>query len=621
MPYINIPDEFYQLIEENNNAVLLETKRFDQQNNHSFLFLDPVDIMEIYHFNDLPDLFEKIEQYSKKNLYVSGYFSYECGYHFENIIDNFISKDLLAWFGVYQKPIIFNHSEGKFKPAIKKEKYLNDITGVNTYQIDNLKLKISRNNYYRKIDHIKNYIAAGDVYQINFTDKYEFKFTGSAINLYKELLKNQNVSYAAFIKNTHGIILSLSPELFFRMDKNIITAKPMKGTILRGKNKSEDIYLTKKLKEDEKSRAEMLMIVDLLRNDLGRISKINTINVKELFKVETYDTLHQMISTIKGELLSDVTYYDIFRALFPCGSVTGAPKIRAMQIIDQLEQKSRNIYTGSIGYFSPYKQAVFNVAIRTIWIKNGIAEMGTGSGIVWDSNTKDEYEECRLKAKFLSAQYASFQLIETLLWDGKYKLLDLHMQRLKKSAKEFGFYCPIRKIKLLLIQKEENFQRGVRYKVRILLGKNGYTKIASSVLSESKNKKLRIMLANCPVNSMNKYLYHKTTRRNMYNKYNRIAQDLGLADIIFNNEKREITEGTISNVIIKKNGKYYTPPVACGLLNGVYRRYFLSVHTDACEKILYEKELRNADTIYICNAIKGVQEVELVDRNDINDIK
>ena len=610
MKYYHIPVEFYKNIEKHNNSVLLETRKFDSENIHSYLFTHPVDILEIYHLNDLPGLFKKIEQSVKEKCYVAGYLTYECGYHFEKVVDKFKSSEPIAWFGIYREPLIFNHTTGKwdYKNSKHPENSINRF-----YKINNLELGISRKEYSEKIKLIKNYIAAGDVYQINFTDKYTFDYIGSLTGLYRDLLAFQHVSYASIIKNRHGTILSLSPELFFRIEKDRITTKPMKGTILRGSTRSRDNRLKQKLANDTKNRAEMLMIVDLLRNDLGRICKINTIEVKELFRIETYETLHQMVSVIEGIIQPEVNYYNLFRALFPCGSVTGAPKIRAMEIIHELENEPRHLYTGSIGYFSPEGKVVFNVAIRTVQVRNEAGEMGVGSGIVWDSDDTDEYEECKLKGKFFCTQYESFQLIETMLWDRQYRLLDLHMDRLRASAKEFGFTCEIESIKSILDKEAQKFKKGKKYKVRLLLAKGGYTDIESSVLRESKTKRYKVIISDDPVHSKDKFLYHKTTQRSFYNRYRQKAEESGLAEIIFKNEKKEITEGTISNVFIKKDGYYYTPPEYCGLLGGVFRKYFLLSGKNIYEKVLYTTDLEDADEIYICNAVIGMLKVELVD--------
>jgi para-aminobenzoate synthetase/4-amino-4-deoxychorismate lyase len=405
---VNLPDSLYSRLIGESNVVLLETSKYDRENFRSYLFTDPVAVITINAIDEVPYLFSKIEEYLKQNYYLAGYLCYECGYHFEKILSN-LAVTLaypIAWFGVYERPIVFNHLDDIVENYTVTGNPVKEVFSKE-FKTEHLEFNIPHPEYIQKIGRIKDYIAQGDVYQINFTGKYTFKFSGSSLGLYECLKRKQNVSYGAFI-NTDGLLVcSLSPELFFRLEGDRITTKPMKGTARRGKTPEEDEALREGLRNDVKNKAENLMIVDLLRNDIGRISKFGSVRVSELFSVEHYQTLFQMTSTVEGRILEDVNHYELFKAIFPGGSVTGAPKIRAMEIINELESEPRGIYTGSIGYFSPERKAVFNIAIRTVVICKDGGEMGTGGGIVWDSDPESEYEECRVKAHFLTNGFST----------------------------------------------------------------------------------------------------------------------------------------------------------------------------------------------------------------------
>ncbi len=607
------------------NSVFLETSNYDPENYRSFIFMNPVSVLSINSTNEVRNLFKDIEYYLEQGYYLAGYFTYECGYHFENKIKSYTGKNPIAWFGIYHEPLIFNHLMGVFeKPQASNGIFIPSNCQTKSYQekmysVDNLLFnysdsgtQLSKSNYFHKIAAIKEYIQAGDVYQVNFTGKFHFRFEGSPIAFYQSLKQKQNISYGAFIKTGDQMILSFSPELFFRRKGDLITAKPMKGTVKRGKTLQEDQYLKEWLRNDEKSKAENLMIVDLLRNDLGKISEIGTVEVKELFTVEKYNTLFQMTSTIQGRLKKNNDYYQIFKALFPCGSVTGAPKIRAMEIIRELEEDEREIYTGAIGFFSPFKEAVFNVAIRTISMKENYAEMGSGSGIVWDSIPEAEYEECRLKAQFLNGPVEDFELIESIKWHNDYRMLAEHMERLTNSAQFFNFRFDVENIQAGLVQNQRNLEKGKMYKVRLTLNHRGIFSIENVLLKETMNQSpLLVAISEIKTDSNDKFLYHKTTRRKLYDELYRLAMQKGFADFIFRNERDQITEGAISNIFIKKDGNLITPSSTCGLLNGVYRRYLIETQKNTKEDGLYLKDLLSADVIYICNAIRGLREVKL----------
>ena len=604
-----LPSKYYSLLEEQKNCVLLETSRFDRGEWHSYFFFNPAHVVSIDRIEQVPELFSEIERYRNQGFFAAGYIGYECGYHFEDIATgaSLPSSMSLAWFGLYRHPLAFDHQTGEWEETPLSP--LSNID-VSAYSLTNCSLRISEAEYVKKIAAIKGYIAAGDTYQVNFTDKYTFDFSGSPVACFASLREKQKVGYSAFINAEGKYILSFSPELFFKISGNKISTRPMKGTARRGRNLAEDDSMRLWLQNDEKNRSENLMIVDLLRNDVGRISEIGSVEAKEMFSVEKYETLFQMTSTVEGTLRPGLSLYEIFRSIFPSGSVTGAPKIRTMQIIHEMEDQPRGVYTGALGFFSPKKEAVFNVAIRTILLDGKKGEMGVGSGIVFDSDPMREYEECTLKADFLTQQRVEFQLIESILWDGDFRLLGFHMERLQASAEYFNFSFHKEKTFRKLKSYREQLPKETPSKVRLLLCADGTVTLESQVLTE-KSQTSKILLSDEKTSSKDRFLYHKTTRRELYEKEFARVSELGYADVVFRNERGEVTEGAISNIFIEKDGELYTPPVECGVLPGVFRRHILETDAKASERILLTDDLAHADAIYLCNAIRGMRRVVL----------
>ena len=371
---------------------------------HCLLFQKPVKTLTLYHPSSpehLKQLFEEIEKGLSMGLYAAGWLAYEAGYLMLPKLRDLTSKIRpsvpLAWFGLYSEPIKL--------PKDCLNLFL--ARGIKKYESHPITLKFdtSRQDFIRAINTIHSYIKSGDTYQINYTIRGRFDFSADAFHLFCLLRQRQNTGYGAFIRPYKDLhILSISPELFFARQEEQIWSRPMKGTAPRGKNKKEDRKLASVLGKDEKNRAENVMIVDLLRNDLGKICQIGTVQVPELFCVERYETLFQMTSTVQGTLCKDTSWSEVFRAIFPCGSITGAPKIRSMEIIAELENTPRGIYTGAIGYICPDNSAIFNVAIRTVTINKNIGEIGIGAGITIGSEPYEEYDETLLKAKFLTME-------------------------------------------------------------------------------------------------------------------------------------------------------------------------------------------------------------------------
>ena len=484
MVFKDFPEEYYHLFQSKENVVFLESAQNDRNNIYSFLFIDPIQILQIHRVSELADLLASIPRYVQQGYYLAGYFAYECGYHIEKLglLDYRSEKQPLAWFGVYRRPIIYNHTSGKLQGVSE----LDDVIAAphssqdeTIPHLENMHFDLEEAEYGENIHKIKEYICAGDVYQINFTGRYHFTFDGSPMSLYKALKSKQRVSYSAYIRAAGQDILCLSPELFFCIKGQQIIARPMKGTMPRGRTQLEDQCVAESLSRDSKNRAENVMIVDLLRNDLGRLCEIGSVMVPKLFTIERYNTLLHMTSTVEGKLQEDVDYSQVFRSLFPCGSVTGAPKIRAMEIIKQLESSPRGVYTGSIGYFAPPSchstravRAMFNVAIRTIILENGRGEMGVGSGIVYNSLASDEYAECTVKAHFLTRTTpVEFDILEAILWDNGYQRLDRHLQRIADSANYFQYPYDQANVHSILTQLSANLVAGQRYKVRLRLSR------------------------------------------------------------------------------------------------------------------------------------------------------
>jgi para-aminobenzoate synthetase / 4-amino-4-deoxychorismate lyase len=598
--------------------ILLESSMTDQENHLSYIFTDPIKIIQTNYLSKVRSCFKQIEQAKKSGYYVSGFISYETGYIISDKFKKLHIPQLdfpLIWMGVFKNPLVFDHQKNKFISNHKMPSFSTQENFISKYELDNLKLDISQAEYIRNIEKIKRLIETGDTYQVNYTTKYKFNFHGSSLALYKQLRDNQAIPYGALIKNPDFDILSFSPELFFSQDKHKLTVKPMKGTASRGINPSEDIQNKKALAADIKNQAENLMIVDLLRNDLGKISQTSSVEVKELFKVETYKTLLQMTSTISSRLKKNTSLFEMFFSLFPSGSITGAPKIRTMEIINQLEQEPRGVYTGAIGFFAPKNKAIFNVAIRTIAIKSNKGEIGIGGGITYGSDPIAEYNECLLKAKFLTLP--EVKLIETMLWKEKigFYLLANHLNRLKQSADFFKYPYTKKTILQNLDKLTLRLNTKHSYRVRLLLDQSGKISLEPTIiLNKNPDLEQKIILSKKQTNSADIFLYHKTTNRKLYTAEYEKYKKMGFFDVIFCNEKNRITEGAISNIFIKQKEIYYTPPIQCGVLPGVFRNYFINQkNLKIQEKILELKDLNSAEAIYCTNAVRGLTEVKLKD--------
>ncbi len=606
------------LLNNKSSFLLLETQRVDEENCFSYLFVDPVRIITCFNFDAVPQTFQYLERFLSRGYWAAGFFSYELGYGWEDFRIKRRFSFPLIWLGIFECPLIFDHLRKSFLTPMLSCCRGDVPFRFSGYQIKYLRLNESIGEYIRNIQRIKNYIAQGLTYQVNYTIKCKFEFQGSSLALYKNLRDAQPVAYSALIRDRRFELLSFSPELFFRKKGKLITVRPMKGTISRGRTVKEDEFQIRSLKASVKDRSENVMIVDLLRNDLGRIAEIGSVKVSKLYTVEKYKTLFQMTSTIQAKLRDNVSFYELFRNIFPSGSVTGAPKIETMKIIKELERRERRVYTGAVGFFKPNRDAVFNVAIRTILLRGTTGEMGIGSGIVFDSDPQREYKECELKAQFfVMKRRVEFHLIETIRWSKKtgFFLLPYHLQRLKSSAKYFDFLFNEMTIKQKLKSISRCLNPAFHYRVRLLLSKEGNIHISYRRIRREfgSHRELRVTFSGRSTDSSDIFLYHKTTNRRLYNQEYCRARRAGFFEIIFENEKGEVTEGCISNIFIRLGDVYYTPPVSCGLLEGVYRKYFIEKKAPFVkERVLRREDLFKADAVYLTNAVRGITRVRLL---------
>ena len=568
------------------------------------VFSDPVEVLRCDAPGDVPATLAKIEQVVAEGYHVAGYLAYELGYTLEPKLTPLVptKRDIpLIWMGVFHAPMQLN--EDAF-----------GIWADDPFTVGDMHPTLGRDDYIEQVERIRDHIRAGDVYQINHTFKQRFAFSGSPLSLYAHLRQKQRAKYGGLIADGEQHILSLSPELFVETQKGIVRTRPMKGTASRKANPADDETQKHWLSHDEKSKAENLMIVDLLRNDLGRVALVGSVNVTDLFSVETYPTLHQMTSGIEAKLRPGVGFGDLARALFPCGSVTGAPKVKAMEIIRGLEAEERGVYTGAIGYVSPNGEARFNVAIRTLKLTNGTGEMGIGSGIVYDSDPVVEWDECHLKARFLTAPHQPFELLETLLWEPGtgFALLDRHLERLVQSAAYFGYPCDVEAVTQVLQSAiPEVSQSAMR--VRLVVDENGTASAEAIPLTPlSANSHIHFVLSDQTIDTQNPFVFHKTTHRAFYDdERTRLHDRTGCDEVIFLNADGEITEGSITNVFVERDGKLLTPPISCGLLNGTLRQDLIETGR-AEEAILKPIDLTTNDGVWLGNSVRGLMPAKLM---------
>lgn len=470
-------------------------------------------------------------------------------------------------------------------------------------------METSRARFDETLAAIHDAIDEGRYYQVNYTTRLRTAFSGNAHALFEELRQSQPEGYCAFLDGGAWQILSASPELFFEWtpESRHLTTQPMKGTAPRHADPAADDAAARELAGSEKERAENLMIVDLLRNDLARVAETGTVDVPSLFDVAPLPTAWQMTSTVDCTVRRNLRLADIFRALFPSGSVTGAPKVAAMQEIARIEESPRGVYCGAIGLIRPGGAASFSVAIRTVAIDRGTAECGIGSGITADASAEGEYAEWLVKRRFLLRASAGFDLIETLrLEDGAFWLLARHLERLEASAEHFGFPLDRARVTSALEATAAEHPEGT-WRVRLLVDRHGAPKTECIALPDTPEE-VTVVLARTPVDGEDESLRHKTTERAAYAPH---AAPPGAFDTLLWNARGELTEFTIGNVVAEIDGRRLTPPVACGLLPGVMRAELLA-RGEIQEGVVAVDDLTRATGLWFINSVRGMVPAHLV---------
>ncbi len=626
-----------------------------ERNPRSFRFGGFVGAVEARTPGEVPGVLDRVECAVAANHHAAGFLTYEAAAGLDPVLRvkrageevGFLTKAAanlpLVWFGIFR-------TRDEIPPG--------EFGSDEKFALSNWTPSLERAEYLQRIERIREYIAQGDTYQVNFTFRQRAEFRGSAVGLYRTLCRSQRAGYCAYLDLGRYAVVSASPEMFFSLSGNELTVRPMKGTAPRGRWWEEDEAIGRALQHCPKNRAENVMIVDLMRNDVGRIAEIGSVRVPRLYDIERYETVFQMTSTVGCRARPGVRLRELFSALFPSGSVTGAPKIRTMQIIEELETDARGIYTGAIGFLSPGNDALFNVAIRTVLVDRAQrrAEFGVGSGITFESDAAAEYQECILKSRFLvdvgqssnvtqidrpgrvgcpspslphtsaasrsgrvhthsAPADADFELFETILYEPTegFFLLERHLERLEHSARYFRFRfdrdAALRCLALWSRHSDAKPSEG-RYRVRLTLSRHGRLAVTHGPAPPAPSAAPLVAIAADSVDSADPFLYHKTTRREIYERAARSRPDC--ADVLLVNERGELTESTIANLVVALDGCFYTPPIFCGLLPGTFRAELLA-RGEIAERILFPADLRRADSIFLINALRKWTRVELID--------
>lgn len=554
-------------------------------------FDTPLAVLAAYEPGEVLPVVTAAEEAARDGAWAVGFVSYEAAPAFDQAFVTRPAADLpLAWFGVFAGPRELLEPPPAVAPAEELE----------------WSPSVSPNDYERSIAEIHRLIAAGDTYQVNFTWRLDAPFAGDPWALFHRLAARSPTDHAVYLDTGRHVIASASPELFFRLEAGRLTCRPMKGTRPRGRTVAEDRVHALALYDSPKDRAENLMIVDMVRNDLGRLARPGTVRVDGLFDLERHDTVFQLTSTVTAE--TDATPRDVLTALFPCASVTGAPKVRTMEIIADLEDDPRGIYTGAIGYLAPGGHAEMGVAIRTVWIdrERGRARYGTGGGIVWDSRAGDEYRECLAKTRVLAGSDPELELLETLLWRAGegYRLLERHLDRLAVSAEYFGFRLSRERVVRELDRLATALDRdGVSQRVvRLLAGNDGELKLDTRSLDGPHEHRWRLALATRPVDERDRFLFHKTTRREVYDRARAAAP--GYDDVLLWNAAGDLTESTRANVAVRRDGTWTTPPVEAGLLAGCERQERVE-RAELQVGPVPVTELERAEDVALLNSVRG----------------
>ncbi len=589
--------------------------------------------LQCFEAEQLPQLIEQMQQALRDGLHAVTLFTYELGIGLQHVL---LQPPPAAPVQALAQILLFTDcrhlSDTEVDAWLAQRQAAETGAAEAGAGIANLRPNVSAAEFAAAIAKIHAYIEAGDTYQVNYTYRLRFDVYGSPVALYRQLRLRQPVPYGSLIQLADGAtVLSLSPELFVRHADGVLTARPMKGTAAASGDAEQDRQAAKALAADPKNLAENLMIVDLLRNDLGRIAVPGSVRVPHLFEVTQFNTVLQMTSTVQAQVRDDVSLSAVIQALYPCGSITGAPKHRTMQIIAELEPEPRGLYTGAIGWFDmeqagrQFGAFCLSVPIRTLWLQpaatDGLhgasirrGEMGVGAGIVHDSVAAEEYAECALKAKFLTGMGGDFSLFETMhatRADGC-RHLDLHLQRLQASAAYFGFPYDETILRTALQEHCASLPASGAQRLRLTLSADGSCSLQSAQLGPLATP-VNVLIAPIPTQSDDLFLRHKTTLRQRYDQAWQQAQQLGAFDMLFFNGAGELTEGGRSNVFIKLDGRWYTPPLRSGLLPGVMRSVVLNDPAwNASERSLSMDDLLAAEEIMVCNSLRGTMPATLL---------
>lgn len=597
----------------------------DAKKNHAGSFLLGKNCFRVIEANTINEVWNallEVEEESARGFFVGGFVCYESASAFDKALSTKKECSLpLLWFGIF---------EGFEKVGL--DNYDNIIEFSNNI---NWSPSISEITYQNNFKKIKDYIKAGDCYQVNYSYRLYGNLNHTPFDFFLSRVIDNPPPYCAFIQTNKHAIMSFSPEMFFTLSGDDIMCRPMKGTIQRGKTLKDDTVFSDTLYHSKKDRAENLMIVDMVRNDLGKIAEVGSVKLKRLYEIEKYETLYQMTSTVTAK--TKARFSEIFQALFPAASITGAPKARSMEIINELEHEPRGIYTGSMGYLLPGRSMQFNVAIRTLCVnlESKKAEFGVGSGVVWDSTPTNEIEECLIKTKVLMEEPKNFRLLETMLWCDEVKslsnfhfdnLIDVpkekvgignivlfneHLKRLCDSAEYFNFRYNRDSIVNSITQRCLGLEGG-KYRIRFLLDRDGRAEIQTTPIPD-KNNFLVFDIATNAIDSKNVFAYHKTTFREVYEKA--VKQHPECDEVILVNEKGELSEGTTSNLLLRIHEQWFTPPVSSGLLGGVLRNYLVETGK-VKERTLYIDDLENAKEIFFINSVRGFQPAILKSKSE-----
>ena len=586
--------------------------RFDDLtgSSDSFRLVGPVGVLEALRPEEVPGTISAAEGAAARGMWVAGYVAYEAAPGLDPAMrvcdrpgDDAFARMPLAWFAMF---------EDRERTVLPEPR-----DGGDRGRTDPWRPSIDRASYDEAIARIREHIAAGDTYQVNHTLRLRSPVEGDERGLYRDLCYAQRGAHAGYLNLGRYRVLSASPELFFRTDSGRITTKPMKGTARRGRWPEEDDAVAASLRGSVKDRAENAMIVDLLRNDLGRVARPGSVSWSDVFGLERYETVWQLTSTVSADLEPGTELVDVFRALFPCGSVTGAPKVRTMQIIAELEDSPRGVYCGAVGFLAPpgsdMPAARFNVPIRTVVVDTGTgtAEYGVGGGITWDSSAEGEYGETVAKAGVLTARRPRFELYETMRHDpGEgFRNLERHLARLGASSAYFGFALREGAVVEALEPVAHRFpDRPAR--VRVSVDRQGRVDVGATPLVAS-SEPVRVSIdRGHPIDRTDPMMFHKNSLRGVYEDAR--ARHPGADDVLLVNDRSEITESTIANVAVSLGGRWVTPPLDAGLLPGVGREIALEQGWLA-EASVHVDDLAAADAIELVSDVRGRRPVRLVD--------